>query len=99
MFIRMLTDESDLVIDPFGGSCITGAVAERMNRKWICCELDREYIEGAKCRFSKDSDSDYSVDADRSVSFEAYSPSFLLSESDAPLIQDGGSERPRKKQK
>ena len=27
MFIRMLTDKKDFVIDPFSGSCVTGAVA------------------------------------------------------------------------
>ena len=25
-FIRMLTDPGDMVIDPFGGSCVTGEV-------------------------------------------------------------------------
>ncbi len=50
-FIRMLTDEGDTVLDPFGGSCVTGAVAERLNRRWICCELDESYIRGGLARF------------------------------------------------
>ena len=29
----------DVVLDPFGGSCITGEVAERLGRKWVCAEL------------------------------------------------------------
>jgi site-specific DNA-methyltransferase (cytosine-N4-specific) len=50
-FIRMLTDPDDLVIDPFAGSCVTGEVAERLNRNWICVELREDYVEGAKGRF------------------------------------------------
>lgn len=50
-FVRMLTDPGDLVVDPFGGSCVTGEVCERLKRKWICVELDQEFIEGAKARF------------------------------------------------
>ena len=51
-FIRMLTDEGDLVVDPFAGSCVTGAVSERLRRKWICCELEEDYVRGAVGRFT-----------------------------------------------
>lgn len=50
-FIRMLTDEGDQVFDPFGGSCVTGEVAERLRRSWTCCELNEEYLRGALGRF------------------------------------------------
>ena len=50
-FIRMLTDEGDLVLDPFAGSCITGEVAERLQRRWICSENVEEYLQGAIGRF------------------------------------------------
>ncbi len=50
-FIRMLTDRDDLVFDPFAGSCVTGEVAERLKRRWICCELIEEYLKGARFRF------------------------------------------------
>jgi DNA modification methylase len=50
-FIRMLTDEGDLVVDPFAGSCVTGEVAESLKRKWICCELVEDYLKGARARF------------------------------------------------
>ena len=53
-FIRMLTDPGDLVVDPFAGSCVTGAVAEALNRKWVCCELEDEYLHGAVARFEPD---------------------------------------------
>jgi site-specific DNA-methyltransferase (cytosine-N4-specific) len=50
-FIRMLTDPRDLVVDPFAGSCTTGAVAERLGRRWICYEIHEEYLRGAVGRF------------------------------------------------
>jgi site-specific DNA-methyltransferase (cytosine-N4-specific) len=51
-FVRMLTDAGDLVIDPFGGSCVTGEVCERLGRKWVCVELEQQYLEGAMVRFT-----------------------------------------------
>ena len=50
-FIRMLTDENDFVFDPFAGSAVTGEVCERLNRRWLCCEIVSEYVEGAIGRF------------------------------------------------
>ncbi|MBX3713749.1 MAG: site-specific DNA-methyltransferase [Lysobacter sp.] len=52
-FIRMLTDQGDLVADPFGGSCLTGAVAEHLKRKWVCGEVIESYLLGAVGRFEK----------------------------------------------
>ena len=56
-FIRMLTDKGDLVVDPFGGSCLTGAVAEDLQRKWVCCELRESYLDGALGRFTQEASS------------------------------------------
>jgi site-specific DNA-methyltransferase (cytosine-N4-specific) len=50
-FIRMLTDEGDLVVDPFGGSNTTGAVAETLGRLWRTCEQTSQYVEGSRGRF------------------------------------------------
>ncbi|MBI3953543.1 MAG: site-specific DNA-methyltransferase [Chloroflexi bacterium] len=50
-FIRFLTDPRDIVFDPFAGSCITGEVAERLDRRWICAEIRDEYLSGARGRF------------------------------------------------
>jgi len=50
-FIRMLTDTGDMVFDPFGGSCVTGEVSERLVRNWTCCEIVEEYVLGAQGRF------------------------------------------------
>jgi hypothetical protein len=50
-FIRMLTDEGDLVLDPFGGSNTTGAVADRLGRRWVTCEADWTYASASASRF------------------------------------------------
>jgi site-specific DNA-methyltransferase (cytosine-N4-specific) len=50
-FVRMLTDESDLVVDPFAGSCVTGEVCDRLRRRWLCIDLEEEYLKGALGRF------------------------------------------------
>lgn len=50
-FIRFLTDEGDVVLDPFGGSNTTGEAAERLKRRWITFEIVPEYIEFSKFRF------------------------------------------------
>ncbi|HXP59492.1 MAG TPA: site-specific DNA-methyltransferase [Dongiaceae bacterium] len=52
-FIRFLTDEGDLVLDPFAGSCTTGEAAERLHRKWMAFELLPDYLAGARFRFEQ----------------------------------------------
>lgn len=51
-FIKFLTRADDLVFDPFGGSLTTGAVAERLGRRWIASECMLDYIEGGRARFA-----------------------------------------------
>jgi site-specific DNA-methyltransferase (cytosine-N4-specific) len=50
-FIRMCTVESDLVLDPFAGSNVTGEAAERLARRWIAIEQVEDYIKGSRHRF------------------------------------------------
>jgi len=50
-FIRLLTAESDIVVDPFAGSNTSGAVAERLGRRWIAIEIVEEYLKASKFRF------------------------------------------------
>lgn len=50
-FVKMLTDEYDLVVDPFAGSNTTGAIAEKLLRHWIAVDQVEEYLEGSKFRF------------------------------------------------
>lgn len=51
-FIRMLTDNGDVVLDPFAGSNTTGAVAESLGRNWISFEIIEEYVRASKFRFA-----------------------------------------------
>lgn len=39
--IRATTNEEDLVMDFFGGSGTTMAVAEKLNRRWIVCDIGK----------------------------------------------------------
>ena len=50
-FINFLTEPGDVVVDPFAGSNTTGAVAERLDRKWIAMDLSEDYLEASKFRF------------------------------------------------
>ena len=52
-FIEFLTEPGDLVVDPFAGSNVTGAVAESLGRRWISIEARDEYAEASKSRFSE----------------------------------------------
>lgn len=54
-FLKFLTDEGDLVVDPFAGSNATGAACEALGRRWIACEVNRDYIEGSTTRFGQTS--------------------------------------------
>ena len=49
-FIDFLTDEGDIVLDPFAGSNTTGSVAQRLQRQWVSVELDSDYVAGAEAR-------------------------------------------------
>lgn len=51
-FVRFLTDEGDLVLDPFAGSNTTGAVAERLNRRWLSCDAKWNYVSASVSRFA-----------------------------------------------
>lgn len=50
MFIQFLTDENDLVVDPFGGSNTTGFAAEKNKRRWISIEMQEKYAEQSRIR-------------------------------------------------
>ncbi len=52
-FIRLLSDDEDVVIDPFAGSNTTGCVAEGLRRRWLSIELERDYVENSELRFKE----------------------------------------------
>jgi site-specific DNA-methyltransferase (cytosine-N4-specific) len=91
-FIRMLTDPGDLVVDPFGGSCVTGSVSEALRRRWACCEMSEEYLNGAISRFA---DTPATLQKDRSTPYVLNPPCSLpVDEAAVPLIENGGFTRP-----
>ena len=53
-FINFLTEEGDLVLDPFAGSNTTGFVAESLGRKWMSIELDESFARAGSLRFERD---------------------------------------------
>lgn len=52
-FIELLTEVGDLIVDPFAGSCASGAAAERLRRRWLCVDVDPEQFATAGLRFEK----------------------------------------------
>ena len=90
-FIRMLTDPGDMVLDPFAGSCVTGAVAEQLGRRWVCCELEQEYLKGAKARFESTAET---PNRKRPVTYSINAPCAVpVNENEVALIENGGVSR------
>lgn len=95
-FIRMLTDAGDKVIDPFAGSCVTGEVAERLGRKWVCSELVKEYLDGALGRFKERSElKSQPVPKIAEGYYRISHPGVLWNGDTEPLPRDGGKKRPK----
>ena len=42
--IRASSDENDLVLDLFSGSGTTSRIAKQLNRNFVGCEMNREYV-------------------------------------------------------
>lgn len=53
-FINLLTDQNDLVIDPFSGIATTGIACKELNRNYIGYELNEKYVEFSKKRLIGD---------------------------------------------
>ena len=90
-----------MVYDPFGGSCVTGEVADRLKRKWICSEIVAEYLYGALGRFQQDSASAerqaklIRAENEESNYYRLPHPGILWNgEHDEGLPKDGGKTRP-----
>ncbi|AFZ03719.1 DNA methylase N-4/N-6 domain protein [Calothrix sp. PCC 6303] len=52
-FIKFLTIEGDIVLDPFAGSNTTGFVAQMLKRQWIALEINEDYVIGSRYRFQE----------------------------------------------
>lgn len=53
-FVKLLTNEGDLIVDPFAGSNMSGWVAESINRKWLAVDLKDAYVRASSVRFGLD---------------------------------------------
>ncbi|MBW3582485.1 MAG: site-specific DNA-methyltransferase [Euryarchaeota archaeon] len=97
MFIRMLTDVGDFVLDPFAGSCVTGEVSHRLNRKWLCAELVEDYVRGAVGRFptaGKGGTQNGRTYQEGKNQYQIFRPGALWNGFDyEPLQKDGGRKR------
>lgn len=51
-FINTLSNEGDLVFDPFMGSGTTAVAAKETNRRFVGCEIDNNYYKICKSRVS-----------------------------------------------
>jgi site-specific DNA-methyltransferase (cytosine-N4-specific) len=51
-FIKFLTDPGDVVLDIFSGSNTTGKSAEDLGRRWIASDINADYVEASRLRFS-----------------------------------------------
>lgn len=91
-FIRMLTDPGDLVIDPFAGSCVTGEVAQRLNRRWVCIDEVEDYLRGGRFRFADSAP----LERSRAVVYSAHHPASAWNGVDHNVLpKDGGKTRPK----
>ncbi|MEW6033851.1 MAG: site-specific DNA-methyltransferase [Chloroflexota bacterium] len=52
-FIKLLTVEGDVVLDPFAGSNATGESAEILGRRWIAFEQSETYLRASRFRFQQ----------------------------------------------
>jgi site-specific DNA-methyltransferase (cytosine-N4-specific) len=95
-FIRMLTDRGETVLDPFGGSCVTGEVCERLRRKWVCVELREDYLLGALGRFERplqpEQETMFEIGGE-SIAYKIHHPGAMWNGSEEPLPPDGGKKR------
>ena len=95
-FVRMLTDEGDMVLDPFGGSCVTGEVCERLRRRWVCVETCDEYVQGALGRFERPPEPQQESMFDptgEQTAYKLHHPAAFWNGHEEPLAKDGGKER------
>jgi site-specific DNA-methyltransferase (cytosine-N4-specific) len=53
-FMKLLTKEGDIVLDPFAGSNTTGRVAEDLARRWISIDVEPAYVQASAVRFGLD---------------------------------------------
>ena len=56
-FVRLTTDEMDVVIDPFCGSNTTGFVSDSLGRQWLSIDSNNDYLFASRARWAANSQS------------------------------------------
>lgn len=51
-FIELLSNPNDVVLDPFMGSGTAGVVSKKLGRRFIGCDINKDYFEGALNRIN-----------------------------------------------
>jgi len=51
--IMLYSNENDLIVDPFAGSCVTALVSKTLGRDYFCMDNNQDNIENAKNRIIK----------------------------------------------
>ena len=51
--VGLLSNEGDIIVDPFMGSGTTGVSCKKLNRKFIGVEQNKEYVEIARQRIEE----------------------------------------------
>lgn len=54
LIIKASSDENNIILDPFFGTGTTGAVAQKLNRRWIGIENNSDYVQLAEKRLKKE---------------------------------------------
>jgi len=79
-YIKALTDENDVVLDPFSGIATTGLACKELNRDYIGYELNSDYVNFSRKRLTGESEkwviNKYSLDGEFLKSYENRSQAF-----------------------
>jgi site-specific DNA-methyltransferase (cytosine-N4-specific) len=92
----MVMDGCLLVTDPFAGSCVTGEVCEKLQRKWTCIDLVEDYLRGGLARFHQQAASSSNGRNKDEVFYKIPHPGIMWDEFEKEeLPKDGGKSRPK----
>jgi DNA modification methylase len=76
--VKASSNPQDFVLDPFVGSGTVPVVCERLNRNFIGCEINAQYLEMANQRLSKSRQSQLEADDEAPFPVEHVGPSSLF---------------------
>ncbi len=55
------SNENDIILDPFAGSCTTAVACKQLNRNYICIEKEEQYVKIGRERLAAQSNSLFTV--------------------------------------